>query len=549
VSWKVKLHVSARSQTNVSRITPSCKLLHALTDSSVDSDSSIPLSTTVLSIYHAADHAEPMSRTPLPEPYSTGSPPTRSSSSIARTGDAAQAKRVSVSRRNVAVSKSRSSVTPSSVAEEVNSSGQAGASKAQRFREIPFAHMRVHFEDFSKELRLHRHHEYRLRMLHHQRHHLRRALALSSRLKRVGSWVHDGLVQISQQSDSAGFTRVHRHMQDLVNVCQSQWDREIYALDMSTTSSLPKKEKDSFFAKLSPTSQADCVELVETLRQNPRFLVERFKAMNSEQIRGLSSSPKFRNLSESVLVSLSENRSREGHRRGSRSLWRDLDEDAQLTRSKAYSRELEEYASSFERSNPLSFLIHNIFASSTNARNVEDRLRLETWSKICADLFTECWSAFEAIIGDVLTAFAHLYEWQIKDRFEMFLIGSLQRGAFLYTAFDASSEGDQSDPSYLNSFDTPQAHAFFDTEVKELFQILGSGDSGFPLGALLLGQATCGKLTSEGHQSSFRGHFFNWFLQHFLRIAITFPEVSSVPSWAAAFLTCIGRKHAPPVSY
>ncbi|EXJ60497.1 hypothetical protein A1O7_04650 [Cladophialophora yegresii CBS 114405] len=307
-------------------------------------------------------------------------------------------------------------------------------------------------------------------------------------------------------------------------MCQAQWHHEVHALDANFTSKTPSKEP--FFAKLSTPSREDCLELLHTLRCNPRFLVDRFKAMNPDQVKGLSTSPKFKNLPESVLVSLSENRSRESQRRRPRSFLRDYEDDAQLTRSKAYSKELEDYASSFERSNPLSFLIHNIYACSSDIESHESQLRLSTWSTICASLFTESMPAFEAIIGDVLSAFAHLHGWQIKERLHMFLMGSLQRGAFLYNSVEPPISKGRTDLSIFDSFySTPQAQAFFDTEGKELFQILGSGDGGIPEGALRLGRAIVGKLPTSQSQSDFRGHFFfRWFLQDFLRIAMSFPE-------------------------
>ncbi|EXJ76574.1 uncharacterized protein A1O5_01082 [Cladophialophora psammophila CBS 110553] len=382
----------------------------------------------------------------------------------------------------------------------------------------------MHFEDFAKQLRLHRHHEYRTRMLYHQRDRLRNAIALSARLQRVNSWVHDGLVQIVQQSDPSGFTRVHQHMQDLANLCHSQWNYEIHALDSASTVTSKPPVKESFFSRLSPASQDDCLELLQTLRSNPRFLVERFKAMNPEQVKGLSTSPKFKKLPESVLVSISENRGRESQRRRPRSNFREFEDDTQLMRSKAYSKELEDYASSFERSNPLSFLIHNIYGSTQDIQNNESQLRLSTWSTICASLLTESGLTFEAIIGEVLSSFAHLYEWQIKDRLEIFLMGSLQRGAFLYNSLESAAATSRTNFGPFDPSNTPQAQTFFDAEVKELFQILCC-DGGIPTGALTLARAIIGKLPTMESQSAFRGHFFfRWFLQDFLRIAISFPE-------------------------
>jgi hypothetical protein len=415
-------------------------------------------------------------------------------------------------------------------------------------REIPFAHMRIHFADFARQLRLHRHHEHRKRMLSHQRDHLGKAVALSARLQRVGSWVHDGLVQISQQSDPSGFTRVHQHMQELVDLCQSQWLQEIHALDGTSSSKAPTK--DSFLARLPDASRDDCLELIHTLRHQPRFLVERFRAMNPEQVKGLSTSPRFRTLSDSVLVSLSENRGRDSLRRRQKSFLRDSDDDAQLVRSRAYSKELEDYASSFERSNPLSFLIHNVYGPTRDIDSSESQLRFSTWSTVCANLFMESQPAFNAIISDVLSAFAHLYDWQIKERLEMFLMGSLQRGAFLYNSVYPSDGTGRSHVGVFESFSTPQAEAFFNAEVKELFQILGSGEGGIPMGALRLGRAIIDKLPDSDSQGAFRGHlFFGWFLPDFLRIAMSFPEVSAAIRYIDMFQLIATRTKACSCSF
>ncbi|KAJ4638045.1 hypothetical protein HRR93_006038 [Exophiala dermatitidis] len=323
-----------------------------------------------------------------------------------------------------------------------------------KHRELPFAHMRVHFEDFASQLRLHRHHEHRRRMLTHRRHRLQNALALSARLKRVSSWVHDGLVEISQQADAIGFTRLHQHTHDLMDICLSQWTHEVHALDTTYNQKAPVKQ--SFLTQLPPSSQQDCLEFIQTLRNNPRFLVERLKALSPAQISSLSSSPKFQELSESVLTSLSQNRGRASVKK----------------RVKAYSRDLEEYASSFERSNPLSFLLHNIYGPFQDVQSPESDLRFATWSTICSTLMLESEQAFEAILGQVLNAFAGMYQWQIKERLELFLMGVLQRGAFLIDMLENSLSSPRPSLGFLDTFNTPQAKEFFNSAVRELFEIL-----------------------------------------------------------------------------
>lgn len=386
-------------------------------------------------------------------------------------------------------------------------------------REIPFAHMRVHFEDFAKHLRLHRHQEHRKRMLSHRRNRLQNAVALSSRLHRVGSWLHDGLVAISRQSDANGFSRVHQHVQDLADSCFSQWNHEINAYDTIPTAKVPFK--GSFLSKLPPSCQDDCLELIQTLRSNPRFLAERFKAMAPAQISALSTFPKYHELSESVLTSLSQNRGRGSQKR----------------RIKAYSKELEDYASSFERANPLSFLLHNVYGPFQSIESKESRLRFSTWSTICSTLMVESEPGFYAMIGQLLGAFANMYEWQMKPRLELYLTGVLSRGAFLLDVVENPASTLQSDLSLFDPFGTPEAQDFFQVAVQELFDILAC-DGGLPPGALALGRAIIGKLPTVELQSQFRGYFFfQWFLRDFLRVAIASPEVSALLSEAVLLLT------------
>jgi chromatin assembly factor 1 subunit A len=296
-------------------------------------------------------------------------------------------------------------------------------------------------------------------------------------------------------------------MQDLVDLCFSQWNHEIHALDASYTTKTPLK--DSFLSQLPVSAQEDCLELIQTLRSNPRFLVERFKAMSPSQMSALATFPRFQELSESVLTSLSQNRGRASQRK----------------RIKAYSKELEDYASSFERSNPLSFLLHNIYGCLQDIESSESRLRFSTWSTICSSLMVDFEQGFHAIISQVLGAFANLYEWHIKERLELFLMSILQRGAFLLDMVENPAGSPHSEFGPFDPFSTQQAQEFFDGGIKELFEILAC-DGGIPVGALHLGQAIIGKIPTIEGQSQFRGHFFfQWFMQEFLRIAITYPEV------------------------
>ena len=375
----------------------------------------------------------------------------------------------------------------------------------QTIKDNPPVEMRVHFEEFAAQLRSRRHAEHKRRMLEHRRRHLHKAISLSRRLHRIGSWVHDGLVEIAGHQDSAGFVRVQQHMQDLTDICFSQWSHEIQFMDPAgPTSPDAPVEREPFFSKLSPSSQQDCVDFIESVRSNPRVLIDRFKAVSPDQLSALSTSPRFQNLSSSILTSLSPNRGR----------------SSQKKRIQSYAKILEDYVSSFDRQNPMSFLLHDCYGADSA---LEDQLLLSTWSRISAILYQESPLAFHAIFPQVCRGFTNLGGWRARERLELFLMDVLQRGSFLLVDPSGDSRSLRSYTS--DNLDTDQARGFFDEAVRDLFRILYLLGGGFPRGLLDLAKATIGRFESIEEQSAFRGVVFDWYLKEFLQLAITYPEV------------------------
>lgn len=371
--------------------------------------------------------------------------------------------------------------------------------------------LRAHFDDFAAQLRLHRHNEHKRRMLQHRRQHLQKAVALSGRLQRLSSWVHDGLVEISRNDDksnTSSFVRVQQHLQDLSDVCISQWNHDIQALDPVNSTANPEvgNGTESFLGKLSSDAQRDCLDFLHMVRSNPRYLIDRFKAVSPAQLSALSTSPRYQNLPASILASLSQNSGRSSQRRH---------------RILSYSKSLELYATSFERRNAITFLLYNCFGSD----QAENTLRMSTWASICAGLFQESRPAFGAIIFQVLSGFVPLGQWSARDRIHLFLMDVLQRGAFLVEPFDPNRSTSSFQSSFSDHVETDQTREFFESAVTDLFQIL-FWDGGIPTKALELAQAIEGKLEDPYFQSEFRTFFFfDWFLRYFLRITMNFPEV------------------------
>lgn len=364
--------------------------------------------------------------------------------------------------------------------------------------------MRVHFDEFAAQLRLHRHGEYKRRMLEHRRTHLQKAVALSGRLRRLTSWLHDGLVEISKFPNTADFVRVHEHLLNLTDVCFSRWNYEVRAFDSVTGGVSQAPTASTFFSKLSHSSQSECLAFIRNVRSNPRFLVDRFKAVSSSQLVALSTAPRYADLG-AYISSFSGSRGR----------------SSQKKRIQSFAKNLEDYATTFERKNPMSFLLHNCYA--VNAPT-EDHLRIQTWSSICATLYVETGAPFLAFFHQILWEFSGLSGWRARDRLELFLMDTLQRGAFLLEPVGDIRKG-ALDSYIVDTLEGEQARTFFDNAVRELFEILLIEDGGFPQGVLDLTRAMLAKLPDEATQGLVRGYVVSdWFLQHFLANAITFPE-------------------------
>lgn len=371
----------------------------------------------------------------------------------------------------------------------------------------PTKRARIHFCDFADQARLQQHHEHRKRLLNARRRVLQRSIALSTRLRRTSSWVQDGLVEISRHQDAAGFARVFSHAQDLVDICYSHWNNDLQALDTiqsADTTAAETSGPSPFFDQLARPAQNDLLHLLSNLRSNPQFLIERFRNLPRSQVATLTSKPKWE-ADEPFLASFSQDSGRSSQRQ---------------RRTQAYSRNLEDYASSFERSNPLSFLLHNLYGHEISPDSSESRLRLFTWSTVCARLLETGADSYNALYWQVLEAFSVMHEWPAKTRLELFLSDLLQRGAFLVD-IEATSR------SRYDQLNTQQAHDFFEDGAYELYWLLVHCRTGlYPTGALDLAQAILGKLNHPQAQSDFRAHFFHqWYINHFLKAAIMFPEV------------------------
>jgi hypothetical protein len=370
------------------------------------------------------------------------------------------------------------------------------------------------FEDFSNQVRLEKYHRHRLRLLQDRQASLQTAIALSARLLRIGELTHHGLVEISRRGDNAGFVQVYHTVRSLKDNLFTWWKRSVPLSNSLTEqdSQVHNETLDvaSFISRLPEGSVAELCEFLHLLRTSPAFLVDRFKSLSRQQLAALSACPEYPNEHMPRFPSASRGRNPMSQHR----------------RNLSYSNALKDFALSFERSDPISFLLFNVYGTSPDPDSAEYNLRLDVWSSVCAQLFVISEEDYQPLFNEVFKAFSTLHEWRAKQRLELFLMDLLQRSAFLHKTTEDSYKPPDLEGNFLDPLGTEQAEKFLDEAVHDLYEILNDQDGGLPYGALHFGSAVLGKLDVD-RQSSFRGcFFFQWYFCEFLRTTMVHPEVS-----------------------
>jgi hypothetical protein len=376
-----------------------------------------------------------------------------------------------------------------------------------------FPRPKMAFDEFSRQIRLERYHEDRLRLLQDRQTSLQRAIGLCARLHRIGELTHNGLVDISKRGDKAGFVQVYHTVRELKDNLYNSWKRNV-PLSNSLTEQGSQSHDDApdaalFISRLPEGSIAELSDFLHLLRTSPEFLVGRLKSLSKTQLEALSVYPEYSNLHTPGLPPASRARNQMSLHK----------------RNICYSNALRDCALSFERSDPIAFLLFNVYGSSPDPDSAEYNLRLDVWSSVCAHLFVESEEYYQPLFNEVFKAFSTLHEWRAKQRLELFLMDLLQRSAFLLKTTEDSNHSPELEHNILDPLGTNDAENFLDEAVHDLFEILNDQDGGLPYGALHFGSAVLGKLDSN-RQSSFRGHFFQWFFCEFLRKTMIHPEVS-----------------------
>ncbi|KAJ5665271.1 uncharacterized protein N7477_007719 [Penicillium maclennaniae] len=363
---------------------------------------------------------------------------------------------------------------------------------------------RVSFEDFANRYRQSQRKQTQRKRLETRLRAAKVSIGVSSRILRIGNTVQRGLVEALRQDDKANFVSLYHMLYDLQETCVSSARLDEQDLDEHEPSD--PEDRSDFFHQLSPQSRADLLEILRLVRSDPQFLVDRLRSFSSAQLAAFTSPATSLDSGDPAFPS---SRSRSQY---------------SFNRTPAQSAAFKDHAYAFERTDPLSILLCNVFAAPLEPETPEASLRIDVWSSVCAQLMSHGSSKFYPLIGQVLSSWATGSNWKARPKFELYLMDILQTGAFLLEHIDTPAGLDFAAEA-LDPLRTDVAEEFFASAVDDLFRLLDDPDGGFPRAVLQFAKAILRKLDHPDSRSRFLEYLFvQWFFPKFLYSALTYPE-------------------------
>jgi chromatin assembly factor 1 subunit A len=336
------------------------------------------------------------------------------------------------------------------------------------------------------------------------------SIGVSARMIRVGLTAQRGLVEALRHDDKASFVTLYHTLQDLQESCSSSAPNDGHNDSMDGELSLGTDigRLPDFLHQLSPQSRTDFLEILRLVRSDPQFLVDRLQSLSSSQLASFTSPATILDTNDPAFPSTSRARAQ-----------------SFLNRGQAQSAAFKDHAYAFERTDPLSILLFNVFAAPLDPETPESRLRMEVWSSVCAQLISNGSSRYYPLIGQILSSWTTGSTWKARPKFELYLMDILQTGAFLLEPI-ATPPGLDFAMDSLDPMRTDVAEEFFASAVDDLFCVLDDPDGGFPQAVLQFAKAVLRKLDNPEASSRFLEFLFlQWFFSKFLYGALTYPEV------------------------
>ncbi|KAL3478453.1 hypothetical protein BJX99DRAFT_256574 [Aspergillus californicus] len=367
---------------------------------------------------------------------------------------------------------------------------------------------KVSFEELAGRYRKNQHKQARRKKLERRLLATKVSMGVSARLIRIGAAVQRGLVDRLKHEDKANFIALYHTMVDLQEPCALAARRHLHEPepweDWASSRESTMDRTPDFFQQLSPQSRADLLDILQSVRTDPQFVFERLCSLTPTQLSTLISSS----------VSSWEAGGDNSFSPTSRS---------RISKTSAASAiSFKDRVLAFERTDPLSTLLFNVYAAPLNSEAPEAKLRLDMWSSVCAKLIADGASRSYALIDHILTLWSTGSGWKAKPKFELYLMDILQTGAFLLEHI-APPPGLEMDP--IDPLRTDVAEEFFASTADALLELLDDPDAGLPQTVVQLSKAILQKLDREDCRDRFLDFLFvQWFFSKFLYGALTYPE-------------------------
>ncbi|CAG8284258.1 unnamed protein product [Penicillium olsonii] len=366
---------------------------------------------------------------------------------------------------------------------------------------------RVTFEDFATRYHQNQRKQAQRKRLEKRLRATKVSIGVSARMVRVGLTAQRGLVEALKNEDKPSFVALYQTLHDLQESCRSPTSDGSDSTDSEPSSGADMDRFPDFLHQLSPQSRTDFLEILRLVRSDPQFLVSRLRSLSSSQLAAFTSPASVLDSNDPAFPSTSRSRGQ-----------------SFLSRTQAQSAAFKDHAYAFERTDPLSILLFNVFAAPLDPETPESRLRMDVWSSVCAQLISNDSSRYYPLIGQVLSSWATGSNWKARSKFELYLMDILQTGAFLLEPI-ATPPGLEFSMDALDPMRTDVAEEFFASAVDDLFHVLDDPDGGFPHAVLQFAKAVLQKIDSPESRSRFLEFLFvQWFFSKFLYGALTYPE-------------------------
>ncbi|RPA87340.1 hypothetical protein BJ508DRAFT_203160 [Ascobolus immersus RN42] len=337
--------------------------------------------------------------------------------------------------------------------------------------------------------------------------------ALASRFICMAELGHSLLVEHLKSDQKKDFAILYNAILDIRGSCEAFRRFALMEEDYDSKQKSKKEDSDekpqelvSFLHETPPNARDTVLAFLSTVRSSPNFLAERISKLTQQDLEALARLHNSVDIQESVLGN--------GSRRAPSS-------SAASTR--AVSGTPVERLLGFRRNDPLHILIHGLFSGVAGSDSVDEKLRTEVWSNVCAKLLADPGSKkSDQFLFSVLDTWAAMGDWPIKANLETCLMGLLQEGNFLLHTEETAKPQTEANPKM--SF---AAEEFYTKGVKSLFACLDDEPSagGIPEGVLQFGHAILQKVEDPKKKKSVESFLLcKWFISHYLRDAIQYPE-------------------------